>query len=144
MFIFTPNTLIKSAEVNANFDELKAKTDYLSAPDTSWKYIGATGQPAFSNSWVNYETSESSFYAAAFYKDALGFVHLRGIVKNGTVNTAMFTLPTGYRPLRQIGFAVNSNNSFGNYRIASNGQAYLESGSNVFVFLDNIHFKAEQ
>ena len=114
--------------------------------DTAWNYVGASGQPAFANSWVNYEASESAFYAAAFYKDALGYVHLRGIVRSGTVGTGsnMFVLPVGYRPFRQIGYAVNAGNAFGNFRIIASGGVYLETGSNAYVFLDGITFKAEQ
>ena len=36
--------------------------------------------------------------APAFFKDTLGFVHLRGRVTGGANGTNVFTLPVGYRP----------------------------------------------
>lgn len=52
------------------------------------------------NSWVSYDTTV--FYPAQYYKDRYGWVHLRGLVKNGTLNADLFTLPAGYRPTRRV------------------------------------------
>lgn len=60
----------------------------------SWREVGTAGQPAFQNNWTN---GTASFHSAAFYKDALGVVHLRGLVTGGTA-PAIFALPIGYRP----------------------------------------------
>jgi hypothetical protein len=51
--------------------------------------------PTFQNSWVNYG---SGYETAGYYKDKQGVIHLKGLVKNGTLNAAIFTLPAGYRP----------------------------------------------
>ena len=71
----------------------------LPNPDTAWHEIGAAGQPAFQNSWVNYATG---FNTAAFRKDAFGFVHLKGVLAGTTGNTVAFTLPVGYTPSATI------------------------------------------
>lgn len=56
--------------------------------------------PTLLNSWVNYGIS-SVLQVAGYMKDSMGFVHLRGAIKNGTTTagTTLFTLPAGYRPL---------------------------------------------
>jgi hypothetical protein len=71
-----------------------------------WREVGATGQPIFENAWVNH--TPGTFATAAFYKDAMGVVHLKGLVKNGTGGAAVFTLPVGYRPTAQHSFATDS------------------------------------
>lgn len=63
--------------------------------DTSWHTIGASGEPAFQNGWVDYG---AGYPTPGFQKDAQGYVHFRGLVKGGTLGAAAFTLPVGYRP----------------------------------------------
>ena len=49
------------------------------------------------NSWVRHSTTDS--YAPSYAKDANGFVHFRGAIKNGTGITAVITeLPAGFLP----------------------------------------------
>lgn len=54
--------------------------------------------------WMDYS---SNFNGAQYMKDANGFVHLRGLVKSGS--GIMFTLPSGYRPLKWLIFTQYSN-----------------------------------
>lgn len=61
---------------------------YSSGDDSGW--ISAT----LRNGWENYGGSYST---PAFYKDAMGWVHLKGLVQNGSGST-IFVLPAGYRP----------------------------------------------
>ena len=56
--------------------------------------IGATGEPAFTNSWGNAGGVE----AAGFWRTPDGMVHVYGGITGGAVATAAFTLPAGYRP----------------------------------------------
>lgn len=65
-----------------------------------WHLVGAGGEPAFANSWVNH--TGSGYPPARFYIDALGVVHLDGAVKSGTAAATAFTLPAGYRPDTKI------------------------------------------
>lgn len=117
----------------------------LSTPDTSWHAVGAAGEPAFSSGWGNLGNPWSK---AAFRKDAEGFVWLKGCVNAGTVGvgTPIFTLPVGYRPANneQLRFNCISNNTVGAVNVYSNGQVNLEVGSNAYLFLDPVRFKAEQ
>lgn len=59
-----------------------------------WHTIGAAGEPAFVNSWVNFA---GGFQPAAFRKGPDGKVQIRGVIKSGASATA-FTLPVGFRP----------------------------------------------
>lgn len=137
MYIFTPNTLIKSSEINANFAEFTSKA--FVAPDTAWI------APTLQNSWVNLG---NPWAKAGYRKDSLGFVWIKGCVANGTVGvgTPIFTLPVGYRPAtnEQVRFACVSNNALGVVNVYATGAVNLEAGSNAYLFLDCVRFKAEQ
>jgi hypothetical protein len=94
--------------------------------------------PTLINSWTNFGGGNP---AAGYMKDALGFVHLRGMVGSGTVGAAILTLPVGYRPaLSSARFAAVSNAVFGYVSIDNAGNVVLQTGSNVWVQLDGITF----
>lgn len=101
--------------------------------------LEAVVAPALLNSWVNFG---APFNPAGYYKDQLGIVHLRGLVKNGVIGSAIFTLPAGYRPTNQEIFAVTSNSAFGRLDVTTAGDVVLGTGSNLFVSLDSITFRA--
>lgn len=98
----------------------------------------------FSNSWVNYGGSWRVF---GYWKDVFGWVHLRGLVKSGSVAT-IYTLPVGYRPSAGETFLSQSGASGYVARIdvlstgAINLVGYGASGSNVSVSLSGISFYA--
>lgn len=97
------------------------------------------------NSWVVFS---SGFYSPAFMKDAMGFVHLRGIAKSGTIGSnPIFTLPPGFRPGNNIHVMAASNvsgGSIGVVQVAPNGAVIAPNGNNAYVSFDNIIFMAEQ
>ena len=114
--------------------------------DDPWHEIGATGEPAFANGWVNHGKPPSE--SAAFYKDPTGRVHLKGTVKNGTVNTTIFTLPAGYRPaaaLRFAAYGVSSTTTTPPYVFVNAAGTVAQSGAGgVAIFqLDGVSFLAE-
>ena len=105
-----------------------------------WRWIGSQGQPAFANSWVNYGAPYSS---AAFIKDPLGVVRLHGVIKSGTVGSAAFTLPPGYRPDAALTLPTISNGAFGRVDIFTAGTVVPTApSSNLSVSLDGITFLA--
>lgn len=104
----------------------------------AWREIGAGGQPAFENSWVNFG---GAFQTVAFYKDPTGRVHLKGLLKSGTVTATAFTLPTGYRPAARAMFMVNSNAAVGRVDVYADGSVKVEQGNNAWVGLDGISFR---
>ena len=108
-----------------------------------WHEVGDTNEPAFENSWVNFEGGYST---AAFYKDPYGRVHLRGMIKSGTVGAASaFTLPESYRPPHRLLFGTISNGGVGRVDIlTSGGVRPLTPSNNTWVTLDGISFRADQ
>lgn len=104
---------------------------------------GGTGEatwtaPTLSGAWVNYG---GAFSTAGYRKDSNGVVHLRGVVKSGTIGTAIFTLPAGYRPSMDMIFPVISNSTIGQINVtASTGVVQCNIGNNASVTLDGITF----
>lgn len=97
--------------------------------------------PTFQNSWVNYGTPHN---VAGYYRDPLVVVHLRGVVKSGTVasGTPIFTLPVGYRPAARELRVVISNGAIGRCDVYDDGRVCAESGNNAWFSLDGISFRA--
>jgi hypothetical protein len=59
---------------------------------------------ALENGWLAVGTGPNP----SFGKDALGFVHLRGRIRAGTLGTSAFTLPAGFRPAETEGFGTGT------------------------------------
>lgn len=131
-------TTAKIAAANVTLAKLESavqtKVGYLSAPDSGWTV------PTYTNSWTNYDTT---YGPAAYYKDALGFVHLRGLIKSGTVGQSAFTLPVGYRPSVRTLFASMSADVICRIDVVTDGTVFMGTGcNNAWVSLNNISFKA--
>lgn len=102
--------------------------------------VGAAGQPAFQNGWVNFG---APWQGLRFWKDPMGLVHIEGLVKSGTVGAVpVFTLPAGFRPAANLGFATLSNGAFGSIAVLPNGEVQAAIGSNVSFSL-NCSFRQE-
>jgi hypothetical protein len=96
----------------------------------------------FANSWVNYGAGHQT---AGYYKDAQGIVHIQGLVKSGTVDTTIFTLPIGFRPtLFEIFVGLcNSSNTYSRINITSTGDvSTLSAPGNAFLSLAGVSFLA--
>lgn len=74
----------------------------------------AWAAPTFGTNWSNFDASNQQ---AGYFKDSLGFVHLRGLVKRSSGSAAVFTLPAGFRPSRTSWFQVANNVAGGPYYI---------------------------
>ena len=109
-------------------------------PQESWHNVGATGEPAFQNSWVNYGAVWAN---CSYMKDSMGFVHLQGLIKSG-VSYPIFTLPIGYRPSKELYFIANVGNNAYGLTINASGVVYTASVGGSFYSLDGVTFKAEQ
>ena len=81
--------------------------------------------PTLLNSWVN---AGGAFETAGYLKDPLGFVHLKGVVQSGTSGTAVFVLPTGYRP------GATTDNS-GGFNSTNPSQVQIDASGNVKAFI---------
>lgn len=109
-------------------------------------HTGATVEEAwtavtFENGWVDYGPG---FNPCQYMKDSMGFVHLTGLVKNGTIGASVFTLPVGYRIFNTEIYAVTTNaNAFGTARVFPDGKVIAYTGSNGWFSLAGITFRAE-
>lgn len=138
-----PYVITSDDDIQGNFDTIKKEFPLsrrhmkIETPNV----VGGTGQPAFENSWVNYDTL--TFYGARFWKDPMGLVRIEGLIKSGTIPAAAFTLPVGYRPSNGHLFAVISNGAIGRVDVAPTGQVVVQAGNNAYVSLAGIAFKQE-
>lgn len=95
--------------------------------------------PAFVNSWVNYG---GGYNNAGYFKDAFGLVRLRGLIMNGTVGSACFVLPIGYKPAARVLFAAISNSAIGRVDVLTTGEVVPTSPSvNAWVSLEGLAFR---
>lgn len=124
-----PAPFVKTwADIQLNFDALvKVEPTRL---------IGATGQPAFANGWLNSAAGAS----AGFYLDRER-VYLRGLIRAGVIGAAAFTLPVGYRPPASSYFSTDSNGLHARVIIDTAGNVTPDIGSNASVTLEGIDFR---
>lgn len=111
--------------------------------------------PTLQNSWTNYSSISNQ---AGYYRDQFGIVHLRGLITGGTttVNTTLFTLPSGYRPAYNQLFVTRASNASktaeGAARVDvwSNGEVKIVTGdvasfgTGAWVSLDGLHFSTKK
>lgn len=132
-----PQQLLEhAAQVQRNFDRLRRDFPVSEA----WHHADLTGGPAFQNGWNNYG---AGFATGAYFRDATGIVHLRGLVKDGTMSATIFTLPPGNRPDGTLIFPAASLSAYGEVRVAADGTVVATIGSNAWVDLSSVHFRAE-
>lgn len=99
--------------------------------------------PKLASGWVNFD---SGYNPAGYFKDSLGIVHLRGLIKNGALSKPVFTLPEGYRPFRRELQATVSNNGraylVGRVDILQDGEVLVVAGHSKWLSLDGLTFRA--
>lgn len=128
--------------IQGNFDQVKKqfplsrKHMKIETPHV----VGDSGEPAFSGTWVNYDTS--TYRGARFWKDPMGIVHVEGLIKDGTINTTAFVLPEGYRPGVALIWPAYTSTGVGRLDIAATGNVLPVSGGTGY-FSINVSFKQE-
>lgn len=99
--------------------------------------------PTLLNGWVNW----SAAYTAAYYKNEVGEVRLKGYIKGGATvgGTVILMLPAGYRPKEALFFAVLCAGSLGVVIVQPTGELMISVlAGNSDLSLSNIAFKADQ
>lgn len=108
-----------------------------------WHIVGMRGEVAFNTGWQNY-AGGGTFQFAAFRKNALGRVELRGLVARVSgAETTIFTLPPEYRPLSQEIFFTGGSTSAGRVDVQADGQVVYSSGGVTYFTLSGITFDTE-
>jgi hypothetical protein len=104
--------------------------------DPTWNYL--TG---FYNGWENYGNPVAS---CSYTKDLFNKVHLRGVLKNGSLNSTIFFLPVDYRPAKDFVPGVLTSTGLGQINIrTTSGEVVLASGGTDAVVLDGLSWYAE-
>lgn len=104
--------------------------------DTGWI------APTLLNGWSNF----GGGHAVAGYRRMNGVVHLKGLIKSGTIGgVAALNLPAGFRPAEQLLLpgADGTNATNGRIDIYPNGDVQMVSGNNAFFGLNGICFPAD-
>ena len=86
---------------NAGALQGKPASAFASSKSEPYREVGAPGQPVFQNGWINSNPAGGAS-TAAFYKDPLGVVHLKGSIFRNPGGVVAFTLPPGYRPSQRL------------------------------------------
>lgn len=131
---------VEDESLEANFVRLKSVFPITrkNVQQDADNVVAATGQPAFENSWVNFDTT---FQAARFWKDVVGIVYVEGLVKSGAIPTTIFTLPAGYRPDKAHVFSALSNNAVGRVDVGPDGKVVAQVGNTAWISLSGISFR---
>lgn len=95
----------------------------------------------YENSWVDYDSG--AYRSAGYRKGADGVVHLRGLVKDGTLPGVVFTLPSGCRPALRTIFTCLSGGGVCRVDVTAAGAVDIQTGSNAWVSLEGISFYAD-
>lgn len=120
----------------ASADDLAALEVQLQAEIAAATDPGPWQLPTLLNGWTNFGAGEE----VARYRFEQGgtIVRSSGLVEGGvaTVNTPIFILAAGYRPLQNLQQAVTSNNAYGQVKVRSDGNFLFRAGSNANLSLD--------
>lgn len=88
-------------------------------PDPDWIAV------VFVNGWGNYSPAASGFTNAAYRRLSSGLVVIRGLIvgpANAPVSQTMFTLPTGYRPNRNVLVTTTAADQWARFDILPTGE----------------------
>lgn len=102
--------------------------------------VSAWIAPTLINSWANFG---SGFETAAYLKDPLGFVHLKGVITGGASTTVAFVLPAGYRPGATTLGAAGGGSLLAEAQAFANGDVACTFPATTPVGLSGITFLAE-
>jgi len=106
----TSRTITLSGAVTSSATSFNGSTDITIA--TSAAALESWVTASLLNSFMNYGIPYTQ--EVAYYKDTMGIVHIRGIVKRssgGAASNVIFNLGAGYRPSAQIPFGVYAKQS---------------------------------
>lgn len=125
------------SDIRRKLDEIEAMLADFRLPTSP--VLEQWNAPTLTNSWLNYGTP---FNPTGYWRDPNGVVHLRGVIKSGTIGSSALTLPAGYRPANSEIFVAISNGAIGRAVVDASGGVTPDIGSNVYFSLDGMTFRA--
>lgn len=106
----------------------------ISAGDLTWHTVGAGGEPAFEHGYTAFTAGD-----VQFKRSPTGAVAIVGRAAPGTANDAVFTLPEGYRPSRDLTDIITKKQGTGEFttmEVLANGQVIVRApGTSTWVSL---------
>jgi len=107
-------------------------------PMDGWHYVGNPGEPAFQNSFSDWDGAAPTGRAARFRKYPDGRVRLEGIVRCPVATGTIFTLPVGYRPAAntELYWPVVANAALTYVNVGSGNGNVVVTGATVNGWLD--------
>jgi hypothetical protein len=99
--------------------------------------------PSLQNGWVDYG---AGIQGVQYMKDANGFVHIRGVMKDGTASagTLVFTLPVGFRPPARIHIVAIANEDVEAMDLYADGSVKIKQNSSATYWsFGSIQFSTE-
>jgi hypothetical protein len=93
--VFNRTSSYNALDMDFIVDQATFPASIVSVTQEGWHNVGAAGEPAFQNAYVN-----AGSRPMRFRKDPAGRVQVQGDVSSATAtdDTPVFTLPVGYRP----------------------------------------------
>lgn len=134
-------------DISRKHTDLEKKVGVLVNRDLSVSWIA----PTLLNSWTNYSNGSDGNHVAGYSRDSDGTVRLRGTIKDGSIGSIAFILPTGFRPGNSEGttnqglirIPIVSNGGSGFVYVQWDGQVIIGAGSSTWVDLAAVNFRAE-
>lgn len=97
--------------------------------------------PVFQNGWTQHD---NTWAQPGYYKDSIGIVHLRGLVRSGTAGSTIFTVPPGYRIGWPSHGVTASSGGYAEYNIFTDGRVTHRGSHTGWFSLDHITWRADQ
>jgi hypothetical protein len=131
----------------ADTNEAKAMTDSTRAMTPARVKDAITPEgwqsPTLLNGWTNFGSAQAD---AGYRKLPWGDVQLRGVIKGGTMTggTALFSLPSGYRPGANRRFvAIQGNETACRINVTPTGDVTINAVTdNTYLSLESVRFNA--
>lgn len=96
---------------------------------------------ALSGTWTEVLSSGGqTFPAVGYWKDSEGRVYLRGVVSGGSAATAIFTLPSDFRPPAYQHFLASASGGAADILVTLSGTVAHNTGPTTLVDLSSIRF----
>jgi hypothetical protein len=130
--------------IEFDVEDVRQVASSAAQPMDAVHMVGAAGEPAFANGWLNYDSG--GLRNVRFRKDPFGKVRLAGLAKTGPSGSRIFTLPVGYRPLSAQPFLtiMSPGQAGAELDVAPDGAVTPYGGAvSTYVSLDGVEFDTE-